>query len=56
MKTGPCRKRCRGQVMSEYAIMVVMFAMIAVTAMYLFSAILQNGWRILALVSDEPFD
>lgn len=50
------KKNARGQVMSEYAIMLAMFVVISVSAMYLFSALMQNGWRVLALVADEPFD
>jgi hypothetical protein len=43
-----------GQVMSEYAIMLAMFAGIAVLLVFLLAVFTEYGWRVLSLVSSFP--
>jgi len=57
MKFPVCLKRVsRGQVLSEYAIMLAMFTMICLVFILMLSALMQHGWRVLSLVANEPFD
>lgn len=44
-----------GQVMSEYAIMLAMFAMAALVFLLLLAGFLDYGWRVLALIAWEPY-
>ncbi|MFA7230363.1 MAG: hypothetical protein WC071_03755 [Victivallaceae bacterium] len=48
-------RREKGQILSEYAVMLAMCAVIAVTLMVLFYYFSQYGWRLINLVSiDYP--
>lgn len=45
----------RGQVLTEYAIMLAVFVMISMVFLFLFAAFSQYGWRMLSLVAWEPY-
>jgi len=47
------KKRECGQVMTEYAIMLAMFAGIAVILVLLLAVFTEYGWRLISLVSME---
>lgn len=47
------KKRENGQVMTEYAIMLAMFAGIAVMLVLLLAVFTEYGWRLISLVSME---
>ena len=49
------RSRERGQVMAEYAALLVMFALVAITMLLLLAVFTEYGWRITALVGWEPW-
>ncbi len=46
--------RTSGQVMAEYVLMLVMFAMAAVAMLFLLAALSGYGWRSIVLVLWEP--
>ncbi len=48
------RGRERGQVLAEYAALLVMFALVAITMLLLLAVFTEYGWRITALVGWEP--
>ncbi len=45
----------RGQVMTEYVLMLLMFVSIAFIMLLLLAAFMEYGWRITALVGWEPW-
>ena len=49
------RGRERGQVLAEYAALLVMFALVAITMLLLLAVVTEYGWRITALVGWEPW-
>ena len=49
------RKEDKGQVISEYAIVLAMFTMIAVMLIFLLAVFTEYGWRIIVLVNDYPY-
>lgn len=58
MKYG-LKKRLRkqgGQVMSEYALTLVVFVMVALLSAFLISALMDHGWRVISLVAWEPYN
>lgn len=53
------RKRLRkqaGQVMSEYALTLVIFTMVALVSAFLIEALMNHGWRVISLVAWEPYN
>lgn len=52
MKNG---SRERGQVLAEYAALLVMFTLVAITMLLLLAVFTEYGWRIIALVGWEPW-
>jgi len=44
-----------GQVLTEYAIMLVMFALVTITLFLLLAVFTEYGWRLIAFVSWEPW-
>ena len=44
-----------GQVLTEYAIMLVMFALVAISLFLLLAVFTEYGWRLIAFVSWEPW-
>lgn len=55
MKKTQREGKVAGQVISEYAIMLVMFAGIAVLLVFLLAVFTEYGWRVLSLVNDFPY-
>ena len=47
--------RDRGQVLAEYAALLVMFTLVAITMLLLLAVFTEYGWRITALVGWEPW-
>ena len=47
--------RERGQVLAEYAALLVMFTLVAITLLLLLAVFTEYGWRITALVGWEPW-
>ncbi len=45
----------RGQVLTEYAILIVMFVLVAAVMLLLLAVFLEYGWRITALIGWEPW-
>lgn len=53
------RKRLRqqgGQVISEYALTLVVFTMVALVSAFLIGALMNHGWRVISLVAWEPYN
>lgn len=48
-------RRERGQVLTEYAILIVMFVLVAAVMLLLLAVFLEYGWRIIALIGWEPW-
>lgn len=48
-------RSCRGQVIFEYAITMVMFMLAAFVLVLLMSALTEYGWRLISLIAWEPF-
>ena len=44
-----------GQVLTEYAILVVLFVLVAAVMLLLLAGFLEYGWRITALIGWEPW-
>jgi hypothetical protein len=55
MKNTGKKSNSSGQVISEYAIMLAMFAGIAVLLVFLLAVFTEYGWRVLSLVNDFPY-
>ncbi len=53
MQRKDSRRLERGQVMSEYAIMLAIFTFICAVFLILMGAFMNQGWRILSLVAWE---
>ena len=47
--------RERGQVLAEYAALLVMFTLVAITMLLLLAVFTEYGWRITALVGWETW-
>lgn len=45
----------RGQILTEYAILIVMFVLVAAVMLLLLAVFLEYGWRITALIGWEPW-
>lgn len=45
----------RGQVLTEYAVLIVMFVLVAAVMLLLLAVFLEYGWRITALIGWEPW-
>lgn len=45
----------RGQILTEYAILIVMFVLAAAVMLLLLAVFLEYGWRITALIGWEPW-
>ncbi len=49
------KSSCRGQVITEYAVMAAVFTIVALTLLFLLAAVTGHGWRVLSLLAWEPF-
>lgn len=50
------RRKQGGQVMSEYALTLVVFTMVALASAFLIGALMDHGWRVISLVAWEPYN
>ncbi len=51
-----CRqKQIRGQVMTEYALMICLFTVVTLSLLFVLAAMMDHGWRVLSLLAWEPF-
>lgn len=48
-------RRENGQVLTEYAILLVMFALVTISLFLLLAVFTEYGWRLIAFVSWEPW-
>lgn len=48
-------KKESGQVLAEYAAMLVMFALVVITMFLLLAVFTEYGWRLIAFVGWEPW-
>ncbi len=49
------RKSSRGQVIAEYALMLVMLTAVSAVLLFLLAAFTDFSWRVLSFVAWEPF-
>ncbi len=49
------RESRSGQVMTEYALMICLFAGVALTLLFVLAAMMKYGWRVLSFIAWEPF-
>ncbi len=49
------RKQQCGQVLTEYALMLCIFVVLALSLFFVLSAMLDHGWRVLSYLAWEPF-
>lgn len=55
MNSNRRKKACSGQVLAEYALMLVMFAAVSAVLLLLLAVFSDFSWRVLSLIAWEPY-